>query len=180
MNPAWGKAIDNSGGEYGIAVLSRHPIRDVKVHQLFQPDYSKSNPEWPGWYAEQRVALTLVTDAPSGPVQVINTHLGITEDQRAIQIPELATFVGSMDPTLPIVLGGDLNAEPKEPALDALRAVLTDSWSLFPLQPTFSTTDPNRTIDYIFVSNNLVVDTLTVEPVRHSDHLPLVAKMRRK
>ncbi|MBI1292651.1 hypothetical protein GC173_15650 [bacterium] len=179
MNPAWGKAMENTGGEYGIAILSRHPIRDVRVHPLFRPDYSKTNPEWPAWYAEQRVALTLVTDTPDGPVQVLNAHLGITEDQRARQFAQMAEIIESMDPAVATVAGGDFNAKPDEAGLAALRGVLVDGWSLFPPVPTFSTVDPNRTIDYIFASSQLTMTSLTVPDVRHSDHLPVVAVMER-
>lgn len=183
MHVAFARAQELSGGQYGIAALSRFPMRDLDVVELFKPDYSKTNPDWPDWYSEQRVLLSFTAETPGGPVQVLNTHLGITEGQREKQLQEIAAYIDALDPSTPLVFGGDLNTTPEEPALQPIRALLRDGWDAAGEVPaealfTFSTTEPNRTIDYLFFNDRLAVESIEVPRVGLSDHLPIVARVR--
>lgn len=183
MHVAFARAQELAGGQYGIAALSRFPMRDLDVVELFKPDYSKTNPDWPEWYSEQRVLLSFTADTPNGPVQVLNTHLGITEDQREQQLQEIAAYIDALDPSTPLVFGGDLNTTPEETALQPIRALLRDGWDAAGEVPaealfTFSATEPSRTIDYLFFNDRLSVESIQVPPVALSDHLPILARAR--
>lgn len=172
-------------GFYGVAVLSRWPITNWEVIELFKPDYSVTNPDYPEWYNEQRVLLVATVDSPAGPIHVLNTHLGLTEHQRKIQLEEIAAVLDRLPSGEPVIFGGDINAQPMAPEIDVIRHRLADAYEAGP-QPlpiaerlTFHALDPNRCIDYIFVSPDMVrVQSVEVPRIELSDHLPVVARLR--
>ncbi|CAN5210529.1 endonuclease/exonuclease/phosphatase family protein [soil metagenome] len=184
MEYAFSKAIDLEGGEYGIAILSKGPLSNVERHLLYKADYSKAVPKVPEWHSEQRSALCATAHTAFGDVQVIDTHLGITEDQRAKQLEEIAALIKGSDPNVPLLFGGDLNATPHDAALAPIRAMLKDGWKSAAVRaakhPTFSATKPDRTIDYIFHNDALTMDNIAVQSVQLSDHLPVTARLRAK
>lgn len=183
-------ALGRSGGEYGVALLSRWPIRGHRVLPLFKPDYGTSHPELPEYFSEQRVALVAEIDAPSGPVTVVNTHLGLTREQRVHQLREIAGVLEEAAAKGPVLFGGDLNAEPDALELLPVRRLLRDCYHGFrddrglvenlPIRSrlTFPYDVPEVCIDYLFVSD-LHFDVLRTEvlDVRHSDHRPVLAHL---
>lgn len=181
MNVQFAKAIEMGGGEYGIAILSRYPIRDPKIKQLFKPDYSVTAPNAPAWHSEQRVALAVTTDTPHGPVHVVCTHLGVTEDQRERQMLDLSDMVRTLPTSEPILLGGDFNAQPEEATFAPIRLIMKDCFvsAHHDTDPTalltFSALKPERTIDYIFVNARLKPLSVEVPRIKLSDHMPVVA-----
>ena len=67
-NFVFGKTIDFDGGEYGIGILTKHPI--LKAEKIDLPNEPNEEP---------RVALMAQVKVPTiqEPVNFINTHLGI-------------------------------------------------------------------------------------------------------
>ncbi|MCC5877412.1 MAG: endonuclease/exonuclease/phosphatase family protein [Candidatus Sumerlaeia bacterium] len=172
-------------GQYGVAILSRWPIKDFNVIPLYQPDYERTNPDYPAWYSEQRVLLVTEMETPHGSLHALTTHLGLTEAQRKIQIEEIATVLDGLPGREPVIFGGDINALPEAPEVRPLRARLNDAYLASP-EPipmeerlTFHARNPNRCIDYIFVTPNLVeVQSVEVPRIQLSDHRPVMAKLR--
>ncbi|HEX2035828.1 MAG TPA: endonuclease/exonuclease/phosphatase family protein [Chloroflexota bacterium] len=113
------------------------------------------------------------------------THLqhtgGAGSPDRTVQVRRLVELIGSLRPA---VLTGDLNALPQWPELDPLEALLEDAWTeagrgpgyTYPAHPT---REPDRRIDYVFVSKDVAVRqaTVTITPVTRlaADHYPVVA-----
>lgn len=187
MNPVYGPAIVVDGPDgasmaegYGIGLLSRWPIRGYRVERLYKPDYSQSNPDYPDYYSEQRVAIIARIAAPGGDITVINTHLGLTADQREKQLQQLADIAFEAKKQRPVILAGDLNAKPEEAELGVMRAVLADVYTILPEPPlTFPADKANRTIDYIFHDNRLAAREARVIQTTLSDHLPVLAVLER-
>ena len=75
---AFGRSLDYDGGEYGIAVLSRWPIRrDSAIHLPVDPPQERS-----GGSHEPRIAMSTVIAAPFGDLAVFNTHIDASGDDR--------------------------------------------------------------------------------------------------
>ncbi len=175
---AFSPAIDLQGGKYGLATLSRWPIADTETVKLFQPDYSQTNPNYPSWYSEQRIAQKIDIEFQGAKVTAINTHLGITEDQREKQFQQIAELVEENNNGQMIVLGGDFNAQPDEGTMTPIRSRLRDSIAKEEATiPSFPAIEPNRRIDYIFVNFIANIKTSEVLPIELSDHRPLLVEI---
>lgn len=195
MNVVYAPAFrpPGEGGEYGIGVLSRFPVRWHRVVRLFKPDYSKSHPNYPDYYCEPRVALVCGIDTPSGPVTVVNAHLGLTLDQRREQLREIMAQVRREMRGGAVVFGGDLNSEPDEEPLAQVRVVLRDCYQGFtdgdggmrqiPIVRRLSwpSNKPEVCIDYLFVSpRDLEATGTEVLDCTLSDHRPVVTRLARR
>jgi endonuclease/exonuclease/phosphatase family metal-dependent hydrolase len=162
-------------GQYGNAILSRHPMRLRRMNAL---------PAGRGRDCEPRGALWVDLDVDGLHVQFLTTHLSIWPSERLLQARALAgpDWLGSADLSVPTVLCGDMNALPASPAYRRLASVLRD------VQLHLDDHVPHNTwlglsrIDHVFVSRTIDVDGIRV-PLTEldrcaSDHLPLVVELR--
>jgi endonuclease/exonuclease/phosphatase family metal-dependent hydrolase len=130
---------------YGIALLSRHPVRSWHVLQL--PVLRRRAPvRWPDsrWPTlvrdEPRAALVAVVQHPAGELTVVATHLTYIPGWNRRQLRGLVGQVGSH--SRPLVLMGDLNIEPEAAARTSGLAPLAAA-------PTFPVAAPTRQLDHI-------------------------------
>jgi len=164
MSHSFAKFMDIGGGQYGLAVLSRHPILETHVHRL--PDG-----------AEPRVALEIIAQPEGSPTKLsfVCVHLDWTrEDLRLAQINALKKALEKR--THPVILAGDFNAEPNSKTI----AVVSSIGSLIPKSAptlTWPADQPQHEIDYIAViglptagATSSVLDNATA-----SDHRPVTA-----
>lgn len=163
---------------YGDAVLTRLPSCLVRAGPL--PGLARR----PG--LEPRGALWIEVETGAGRLQIINTHLGLSGPERIAQVEALLgpDWLGHAACRPPVVLLGDLNATPWSRAYRKLAARLADGRSRARASrpgATFPSRCPLLRLDYVFVSEGVVVDR--VETVRGplaratSDHLPLLAEI---
>ena len=147
---ATGEEQPGSAG-YGIALLSRHPVRAWRVVRL--PALPVRVPMlFPGRRRpilvddEPRVAVAAVVDGPFGTLTVANTHLSFLPGWNALQLRRL---VRSLDGTPePLVVMGDLNMEPPRPAqVSGLRPLAAGL--------TFPQDHPCRQLDHVLVRGDL-------------------------
>ncbi|MFC1636728.1 endonuclease/exonuclease/phosphatase family protein [Planctomycetota bacterium] len=167
MQGIFGKAMDYAGGEYGEAVLCRHPVVGIKNNLL--PHSPK---------AEPRAALEIHVEFPSGErVVFVGTHLDHVRDQtdRMMQAGRINELYADVD--LPIILAGDLNAVPDSDPINLLYRQWTCADSSNP-QPTFPSAGPRRKIDYILFKPSQrwkVLTTRVIDDKVTSDHCPFYA-----
>ncbi len=172
-------AIHLEEERYGDAILTHLPHRLVKAGQL--PGLT-DKPR-----LEPRGAIWLAIELDGRELQVINTHLGLDQRERAAQVEALlgSEWLGNEQCQDPVVVCGDFNALPSSPVCrrlgSQLQDVQTQSQRHIP-QSTFPTRFPTLRIDHIFVSPGLEVAAIEVphsELARTaSDHLPLVVEIR--
>ncbi len=166
-------------GRFGNAVLSHHPVRVLSHSPL------PSLRGFPG--LEERGILRVEVDIEGTPIQIVNTHLGILERERRLQVNAILQhpeWLGGNDSSRPLVLCGDFNAGP-------------DSWTCRQFdrvlhnvgegpgggtpKRTWSGRIPLRRIDHVYVSDALRVERVLVPRTRltrvASDHLPLVVDL---
>ena len=167
-------------GEYGIALLSRFPLRDVQTMPLWVP----TDPAVPESLREPRALLSATLDADGVPIRAFVAHLGLSDEQRRIQAREIAAAVRQASVHAAPVLMGDFNATRDTPTVRALADVLADAHADIAdhARETFPTGagDADRiAIDYVMVPKHWRVHrawALHDEDTPHaSDHYALAA-----
>ena len=168
--------VEDGDGTYGLALLSRFPIVDIRRGWL--PSLPEDRER------ERRGVLQAVVDVPGGPVWILITHLSLYPRERRAQMAALvgSEWLGAIDPEMPVLVCGDFNAGPRSPACRLLSAHLSDARnSAASSGGTFFSRNPLFRIDHIFVSPQLKVQDVCV-PRNHevqlaSDHLPVYADL---
>jgi endonuclease/exonuclease/phosphatase family metal-dependent hydrolase len=174
---AFGRSLDYDGGQYGIAVLSRWPIRrDSAIHLPVDPPQERS-----GGSYEPRVAMTTVIAAPFGDLAVFNTHIDASGDDRwrlqeirtIIQLAQSAVRSGATR----VLFGGDFNSTPESAVQVQLRANgFRDSWQTCGTGEGFSypADTARKRIDYLFVIAGVQCTSATVVNSQAYDHRPVL------
>jgi len=163
------KQIDYEGGEYGQAILSKHPIDDLKVHVL------PGRPE-----REQRIAGVATINVNDIKLSFATTHLHHARgDLRLEQAVELNRLFQSQ--AQPSIVVGDMNAVPDE----ATTVELAKQWLLTRGEHegatklwTYPSIHPAKQLDYIAarpIAAWRIVEVRVVEEELASDHRPLLA-----
>lgn len=166
MEHAFGAFMDYQGGEYGMAILSRHPIVELRALELPQGN-------------EPRVALMVEIETPHGRrVPVINVHFDwVSDDEyRFAQASELARTLEGL--SAPFLLLGDFNDVPDSRTMELFRGVADEARKPADDRLTFSSTDPRREIDYIFAGPpgaGRFTEAQVIDERLASDHRPVVA-----
>lgn len=172
------KAIDRDGGEYGDAVLSKHPILEKLSYRM------PCAATLPG---EDRSVCVIKVNIENKDFYVISTHLDhlSQETNRILQAEELRKIVSNIDGD--IIMGGDFNALPSSQTMSIVGSYMTLGCR-GGCDNTFPASNPNRTIDYIMYSpienfavrsyNAVTRPDQTIDGVDASDHLPVVATLR--
>lgn len=171
MHHAFGRFMDYQGGQYGLAILSRHPIGTVREVRL--PDGN-----------EPRVALAVEIRPPGLPsFTAVNVHFDWVADDglRFAQAGRLARFLDSLPG--PWILLGDFNDEPGSRTLALFQQRSDEARKPAGDRFTFSSTEPVKEIDFIFGGPKgrwtLGAARVVAETVA-SDHRPIVAEVRHR
>ncbi|WLD12103.1 endonuclease/exonuclease/phosphatase family protein [Planctellipticum variicoloris] len=159
------KQIDYEGGEYGQAVLSRFPLSEPTIHWL------PGMPE-----RERRIAAEVQFEAAGQKFSLVTTHLHHNQEQlRQQQAAKLNEIFAGSD--RPVILAGDLNANPDSEPLRILSQEWLVATSDRPLA-TYPSGEPANQIDYILARPRGRFRVISVEvlpePVA-SDHRPVLA-----
>jgi endonuclease/exonuclease/phosphatase family metal-dependent hydrolase len=156
---------------YGIALLSRYPVRQWQVVRMPPIPF-----RFPMWLPvprkvmvvkeEPRAALVAVVDTPRGRLTVVNTHLSFVPGWNRVQLRrlrrDLTAFPG------PLVLMGDLNMTPPTPAA-------VTGWRPLAEALTFPAAAPDRQLDHVLLRGEIGSVTGTSAPeLPLSDHRALV------
>ncbi len=175
MTYAFGKNIDYQGGDYGNGFLTRFPILEERnLHYKMIRE------------GEQRGLLQLVLDVRGQEIVVMNTHIDFREDdaERVSNVGELRDAIKRYSPR-PVVVCGDFNDLPASRTIGLMREDFLDSWEAVGVGDglSYSTTKPEKRIDYIFIGKSSTASFLRLRPVSAqvlqsdaSDHLPVVVE----
>lgn len=159
------KAIDYDGGDYGIAILSRYPLKEVKLVPLPQQIT-----------AEKRILGYTTVKIGKQKIIIANTHLDAskTHENRIVQMQAIGKEFENT--TLPVILCGDLNSVAGSEVISALDKQFTRT-CVENCPPTSPQINPRRTIDYI-VTKNITWPLLQYQVIAEtyaSDHRPVLA-----
>lgn len=106
------------GFEEGLAIFSRFPIRRQRLAQLSD----QLNP------FSRRMALGASIDTGGGIIDVYSVHLGLLGHQNRKQFFHLNSWVEEQSQSVPVVLGGDFNADEKSPLIQEANKNWFDSY----------------------------------------------------
>jgi endonuclease/exonuclease/phosphatase family metal-dependent hydrolase len=192
------------GGDEGLAILSRLPITNSRVHELphAQP-------------TERRILLGATLDTPLGRAEVYTTHLNyrLTDGaKREDQVVAIDGHIAATASDLPKILMGDFNATPESDEIRFLRGLHSaggrrtywqDAWErrhggaegftwarANPYTARLRWLERDRRIDYIFVGPmrrdgrgvvgdcRIVLDRAAGDGALPSDHFALFAEVQ--
>lgn len=137
---------------------------------------------------EPRGLAVAVVEVDAAPLAVGSVHLGLDGRARLHHAAEAVERLrrAAAPYRAPVVLGGDVNENPHQPAWRYLAARLTDCYAAAPRGDglTFPSRRPAHRIDGVFAAPGIQVvscggaDAEGADPARASDHLPVVAELR--
>jgi len=167
MHYYFSKSIDYSGGEYGVAILSKYLLTNTRNELLPMPTSG-----------EQRSVAIATVNLPSDfSVEFASTHLDLNVSNRTAQVERLTTISKSLNK--PFLIGGDYNAIPTSVEIQKLQEEFNLSCvSSCPL--SFPVGNPNRAIDFVVFNKSAatilsLVASYAMTGEYASDHLPVVA-----
>jgi endonuclease/exonuclease/phosphatase family metal-dependent hydrolase len=167
MHYAFGSFMDYSGGEYGMGILSRGPIREAVNHVL--P---------PGYEPRSALAVRVALGNAGREMLFVGAHLFETAEERLAQAAKLAELF--KDEMAPVILAGDFNSEPDSGVI----ALLKRYWEVPDKGDdhlTWPSDNPEVEIDYIMFRPadgfEVIEHRLIHEPLA-SDHRPLLLELR--
>jgi endonuclease/exonuclease/phosphatase family metal-dependent hydrolase len=170
---ALGKSLTYQGGDYGIAVFSRWPLRSDSTIALSVPEM----PARSGGSTEPRVAHHAVIDAPTGRIDVLNTHLDASGTDR-VRMHEAGVLTAATTALRErgagvLLVGGDFNAEPASAVHARVTATgLRDAWLTCGQGDalTYPAAAPIKRIDYLFLAGRVRCTEARVLDSQASDH----------
>ncbi len=163
--------IDHDGGGYGTAVLTRLPVKGVEQHRL------------PSHYAgEQRGVQVVELGAGDATIVFFATHLDYRPDdgERLASVEEISALAAPFGDK-PMILAGDLNANPESAVMQKLAAAGWQRANVEPLS-TYPAEAPAKQIDFILVQPPdrwQTVEVHVLDEAVASDHCPLFAVLKR-
>lgn len=154
---------------WGDAVLSRWPLDAARTRPL------------PAVGAPTGAQALGVTVNFSGGVRlaVVATHLQPPPgEDPVVQARAVADFAVRYAAGRPLVVAGDLNTEPGDPAFaEFTRAGLVDALAAARPLPTSPADAPRQQIDHVFVTPGLAAGDAAAPPGTASDHLPVAVTL---
>ncbi|GAA4729342.1 endonuclease/exonuclease/phosphatase family protein [Flavisolibacter ginsenosidimutans] len=169
MKAFFAKAIDYGGGEYGVAILSKFPMENLRNISLPTDDNTKGE--------HRTLAMATIVLPHNKKFVFACTHLDAQHDDvnRQMQIKKIIEV--AKDESLPVVIAGDLNALPTSDVIKQLDGVFTRT-CVGDCPFTIPEKNPNRTIDYIAfapASTFSILSHAVVDESYASDHRPVKA-----
>jgi endonuclease/exonuclease/phosphatase family metal-dependent hydrolase len=159
--------------QYGVALVSRFPVRRWLIHRL--PAAPTRAPVPVGGRVlllpdEPRVLLAAVLDTPAGPVTAATTHLSFVPGWNVWQLRRVIQALRALPG--PRVLLGDLN-------VPARVARFVSGWRVAARMPTYPASVPRIQLDHVLVDPAAAVrvGAASTPPTAVSDHRPLVVEL---
>lgn len=166
MDHRFGKFMDYQGGEYGMAILSRLPIKEVIAHPLPKG-------------AEPRCALEVqvLVAGFDQPFSFVGIHNDWTNEE--IRTKQVGALLKALEPRdNPVILAGDFNGERSDGSMKLLEEA---GWLNLDKggKKTWPSGEPKIEIDFV-VLKGLKGARFNVEVIDEreaSDHRPVLARM---
>ena len=159
-------AINFKAGPYGNGFISKYPI--IRAENIPVPDPINKN--YNGYY-ETRCLLKVKL---SNGLTILVIHFGLNPDEQENAVKTVLQNLESEK----CVLMGDFNVTPDNDLLKPIRERMKDTAEFFDEEKfSYPSDNPNRKIDYIFVSNDIEIVTADIPPIVASDHRPHIAEI---
>jgi endonuclease/exonuclease/phosphatase family metal-dependent hydrolase len=173
MHFAFAPNLDYQGGKYGVAILSRVPLR-ATVHTMFENKRE----------AERRGMLMVEVNVDGKPLTFVTSHLDYQfEDGRLFETEQLLKAL--QDVKGPLIVVADLNDIPQGSAYKLMDTLFDDAWIVSGAKGdgfSYPADKPVKRIDHIFYrpANLVRAKKAWVVQTLASDHIPVVAEVEIK
>lgn len=170
MDFAFAPNLDYQGGKYGVAILSRWPIKHT-VHHMFENKRE----------AERRGMLKVEIEVEKKTINFVTTHLDYQfEDGRLFETEQLMRLID--DAKGPLIVVADLNDIPEGSAYKLMRTKFDDVWVMSRAKGegfSYPADKPVKRIDHIFyrTGDRVRAKKAWVVATLASDHVPVVAEL---
>lgn len=173
MYACFAKAMDFDNGEYGVGILSKKSFFNSEIIAL--PGTPGNEPR-----TAAKVSLPLMTE---DSLIFISTHLDYKDvnKDRMLQAERLNALIKRN--SSPMILAGDLNAEPDSPEITLLLTRWTAADNSPVPVPTYPSNKPDKKIDYILFYPKdrwKVIETKVIHDSIASDHNALFSVLELK
>src|SRR5687768_7308979 len=170
MEYAFAPNLDYQGGKYGVAILSRFPIKNSE-HRMFENKRE----------SERRGMLRVEVEVDGKRLHFVTTHLDYQfEDGRLFETEQMLKFLEGVKG--PLIVVADLNDVPAGSAYQLMRTKFDDAWVVSGAGGdgfSYPADKPVKRIDHIFYRTGVgtrakkswVIETLA------SDHIPVMAEL---
>ena len=170
MNYAFAHNLDYQGGQYGVAILSRYPIKQID-HRKYENRRE----------AERRGMIRVEIEFAGRTINFVTTHLDYQfEDGRVFETEQMLKFLEGVKG--PLIVVGDFNDEPGGNAYKLMLTGFEDAWIVAKKKEqglSYPADKPAKRIDYVFTRQSDRIRTKQAWLVNTlaSDHLPVVADL---
>jgi endonuclease/exonuclease/phosphatase family metal-dependent hydrolase len=170
MEFAFAPNLDYQGGKYGVAILSRFPIKGI-VHRMFENKRE----------TERRGMLKTEMQIDGKTVTFVTTHLDYQyEDGRLFETEQLMKFLEQVKG--PLIVVADLNDVPEGSSYKLIRTKFEDAWITSRAKGdgfSYPADKPLKRIDHIFyrTGDRVRAKKAWVVATLASDHVPVVAEI---
>ncbi len=171
MNFVFYSAASVGRGLYGVAILSKYPLKNIKKYMLTKESAS----------TEQRVLGTALVDLPGkDSLMLAVTHLQHNSaTNRLQQVKDIVNTLGTFKER--IIIGGDFNElESATEFFNVFDGSFTRTCKGVNCPPTFSAQLPKSVIDYLAYKPSsafTVKNHQVIGEYYASDHLPVMAEL---
>lgn len=171
------KAMDHTGGSYGVAVSFKSSLTPLKTYSVNLPQGDDSEPR----------AMAVVEFAD---FIFASTHLGLTNSAQMLQLSTINNWFSAKYPSTskPIFLCGDFNNTPSSDLISEVKKTWRNASTTGAY--TMPSNNPRKVIDYIFVRSSdpsvrvvktaVPKDFSTGTVATASDHLPVYVDIKLK
>ncbi len=173
MQYAFAHNLDYQGGQYGVAILSRFPIRTID-HRKYENLRE----------AERRGMIRVEVAVGGNTINFVTTHLDYQyADGRLFEAEQMLKFLQHVKG--PLIVVGDFNDEPSGATYKLLSQGFHDAWLRgrgSDAGLSYPADRPAKRIDFVFSRKTDRVKTKKAWIVNTlaSDHLPVVADLELK
>ena len=173
MEYAFAPNLDYQGGKYGVAILSRLPIKNTE-HRMFENKRE----------AERRGMLRIEVEVDGKTLHFITTHLDYQfEDGRLFETEQMLKFLESVKG--PTIVVADLNDVPTGSAYQLIRTKFDDAWVTSGAKTegfSYPADKPLKRIDHIFyrTGDRMRARKSWVIEALASDHIPVLSELEIK
>ena len=170
MDYAFAFNLKYQGGQYGVAILSRYPIRSTDHHLYLNTRE-----------AERRGFIRAEVTVDGRTVNFVTTHLDYQyDDGRLFEAQQLLAALKSVP--APLIVVGDFNDVPAGGAYKLMRDQFDDAWIEGRVtDPGYSypADKPSKRIDYILFrqADRIRTKKAWIVSTLASDHVPVVADL---
>jgi endonuclease/exonuclease/phosphatase family metal-dependent hydrolase len=159
-------SLARNQGYFGNEILSKYPVVQAWAEKM------------PGKLEARSFVFSQVIISGIR-VNLLNTHLGLSDEDRIVQVESIIKFLNQIDG--PTVITGDFNGTSEDKAVALLRNEFFDiqSHTEQASQGTFRSKDGSigDRMDYILTSPEFTLKRFEVVDNLLSDHLPLIAEL---